>query len=209
VFDLDGTLVGRGSLPRFVHQLAGCGGLARALAAGAVALLRSPRPSRFKPAALDRILRGRPVVEVRAEGRRFALRLLCSDLRDPVMRAFRRHRHAGDHLVLLTSALDVYAEPLGDQLGFDAVLATRVVVDGDRRCTGELLDADLAGIKKAVALEQYLIGIGADPARAVVHVYADGRVDRPLVRWVEQVPPRPHPGESGARGEAPSAVALG
>jgi HAD superfamily hydrolase (TIGR01490 family) len=196
VFDLDGTLVGRASIARFVCHLAGPAGTVRALGHGVLGLCVRPRRAQFKTAALRRVLHGRPLIDVRRQGRRFAHRLMRSHLSDDMVANLRRHRRAGHHLVLLTSALDVYAEPLGAELGFDAVIAARVIADGAGVCTGQVLDPHLVGREKAAALERHLLQIGFDPATVPITAYADGRSDRPLVEWAGIGPPRPAPAPS-------------
>jgi HAD superfamily hydrolase (TIGR01490 family) len=202
VFDLDGTLVPRATVARFAHELTGTGGALRGLARGLLAMALRRRRSQLKVAALDRVLRGRPLAAVRAEGHRFARRLLRRHV-DPAMAdRLRSHRRQGHHLVLLTGALDVYAEHVGDELGIDAVVATRVVANRHGHCTGQLLDARLVGNTKARALERHLQRVGIDPESCIIHAYSDSRADRPFLRWARQLPrpEPPSPGPGGARG---------
>lgn len=62
-----------------------------------------------------------------AAGRDFiARRIARGDLRPGAVAAIARHRARGDRLILITAAVDVVAEPLAADLGFDDVLCTRI-----------------------------------------------------------------------------------
>jgi putative phosphoserine phosphatase/1-acylglycerol-3-phosphate O-acyltransferase len=193
VFDLDGTLIGRGSLVRFVRHLGGRVGLLGAAVSGVLNTIRHRRRDAFKSGALARVLATRPYDELQREGRRFAVRLVSTQLRDEPGDALERHRQLGHRLVLLTSALDLYADHVGALLDVDDVLAVRVYCDESGRCTGRLVPPTLTGIDKARELEAHLRRLGMDPATVAIHAYADGRSDRPFVRWAHQSPPRSDP----------------
>jgi HAD superfamily hydrolase (TIGR01490 family) len=192
VFDLDGTLVGRASVARFARELTGTGGALLGFARGLLAMVLRRRRAQLKASALDRILRGRPLAAVRAEGRRFARRLVRRHVNPSMADRLRSHRRQGHHLVLLTGALDVYADHVGEELGVDAVLATRVIANRHGHCTGQLLDDRLVGEAKAQALERHLQHVGIDPESCIIHAYTDSRADRPFVQWTRQLP-RPEP----------------
>jgi phosphatidylglycerophosphatase C len=192
VFDLDGTLVARASVARFARQLTGTGGALRALARGLLAMALRRRRAQLKATALHGILRGRPIAALRAEGRRFARRLLRRHVNEAMADRLRWHRRHGHHLVLLTAALDVYADHVGDELDVDAVLATPVVANRHGHCTGQLLEDRLVGEAKARVLEHHLRHVGIDPESCIIHAYSDSRADRPFLRWARQLP-RPEP----------------
>lgn len=60
-------------------------------------------------------------------GRAFvARRIARGDLRPGAVAAIARHRAQGDRLILISAAVDVVAEPLAADLGFDDVLCTRI-----------------------------------------------------------------------------------
>ena len=55
-----------------------------------------------------------------------ARRIARGDLRPGAVAAIADHRARGDRLILITAAVDVVAEPLAGELGFDDVLCTRI-----------------------------------------------------------------------------------
>lgn len=178
-FDLDGTLIRRHSLIRFAARLSGFGGLVRAGVVGLGAAGLPPDRERFKQSALGAVLAGRDIEDVRDQGRRFAADLYRQGLHGSTIEILDIHRVGGSRTVMVTAALDVYAEPLAALLGFDAVLAARVDhVDG--RCTGTLTDEGLTGDRKVARLEQWL---GGCAGHTRVYAYGDSKDDEPLLAY--------------------------
>ena len=178
-FDLDGTLIRHHSLIRFAHRLGGLGGLVRGGYAGSVAVVEGKDRGQIKEAALRPILAGRAYDDVCEQGRAFARELAQAGLTGPTVEVFATHRSSRTRTVMVTAALDVYASPLGELLGFDAVLATQVD-HTDRTCTGTLTDAGLTGQRKVDRLQQWL-GPCADHTR--LYAYGDSSDDEALLRY--------------------------
>ncbi|MGH9067589.1 MAG: HAD-IB family hydrolase [Acidimicrobiales bacterium] len=160
-FDFDGTLIRGDSLLGFLRLA--CGARATALAfAGqgpmvATSLARGGGLERdvAKAAILARLLAGRrladlePLAEVHASH-------LAARVR-PVMRArIAAHRAAGHEVVLVSASPEIYLARMGQLLGVDAVLATRLEVDPDGRLTGRLDGPNCRGPEKAVRLRAWL-----------------------------------------------------
>ena len=120
-------------------------------------------------------LAGRPLADVRKAGEAFA-----ADLErrvDPAaLERVRWHRDQGHELVLVSASLELYLAPLGDLLGFDAVLATRLVIDGEDRVTGSLDGANVRGAEKVRRFRQWL---GGDLCE--LWAYGDSDGDRELL----------------------------
>lgn len=83
------------------------------------------------------------------------------------------HRERGDRLVLASASLDAYAVPFGLALGFDTVVATRVLWR-DGRLDGRLAGPNLRGAAKVAALAEQ--GIRPD------YAYTDHHSDLPLLQ---------------------------
>jgi phosphatidylglycerophosphatase C len=153
-FDVDGTLTRRDTVLPFLAEVAGHGAVVRAHVSDRRALWRMLRVGgdardTAKCALLARVLAGRRHDELQAIGERFADRLLHrGGLRPDVLDHLRRHRANGDDVLLVTASLDVYAAPLARQLGA-SVVATRLEVGPDGRCTGRLDGANCRGEEKA------------------------------------------------------------
>ncbi len=96
------------------------------------------------------------------------------------IRRVREHREAGHRTVLLTGAVEVLTRPLAPL--FDEVVATRLAVGPDGRCTGRLVSAPLVGDSRAAWLDHYAKRVGANLSAS--WAYADSQSDLPMLRAV-------------------------
>src|SRR3954463_5032798 len=134
-FDFDGTLVPGDSLLPFVWRAAGPRRFLTACSrhgwrvASATALKIGSRDA-AKAAWVGTALRGLSSAHVVSEGERFAARLEPR-VAEAALGRIRWHRSRGHEVVLISASLAVYLMPLGQQLGFDAVLATVLEVGPD------------------------------------------------------------------------------
>lgn len=133
LFDLDGTLLPPPGAERLlIRRLLAAGHVSplRLAACGALIAGRKLRGDRWAQQRSKDWLAGLALATVEAEARRLA-RGLAERARPGVRQRLREHAARGDRTVLLTGALDLVAEPLGEALGFDEVCATRcVAADG-------------------------------------------------------------------------------
>ncbi len=83
---------------------------------------------------------GTPEQALRERTLRFYHREVRPLYRPRAREALRRHRDAGERLVLLTSASNYLAEPVADDLGLDGICCTRFEVLPDGRFTGRPLE---------------------------------------------------------------------
>lgn len=132
---------------------------------------------------LARILGGRPRAELEDWTVRFVDGLLRRGLRSQALAEIAAHRAAGDRLILMTASLDVYALPIGERLGFDGVIATRTMVDGAGRLTGELEGGNCYGGEKLVRAKAVVDQL--EPGTRTV-VYTDHHSDFELLRWAHR-----------------------
>jgi HAD superfamily hydrolase (TIGR01490 family) len=105
--------------------------------------------------------------------------LMLRRLSAPAVRRIREHRSAGHQTVLITGALQWFAEPIAPL--FDHVQATILAAE-DGRFTGDLVEPPLVGEARAAWLRSYAADHGADLARS--YAYADSHSDLPLLRAV-------------------------
>jgi phosphatidylglycerophosphatase C len=179
-FDFDGTLSSRDSFVRFVRLVAGTTVTARAMAAAAPALVASRRePTRrdeAKAILLRETMRGRPADHLRDLGARYARMVVTRHLNPAVVARLQAHRDAGHEVVIVSASLTDYLDPAAALLGVCTVLATRLEVGPDGRCTGELAGPNVRGPEKAVRLDAWL---GGEPA--VVYAYGDSHGDAELL----------------------------
>jgi len=182
-FDFDGTLAAGDSLSGFLSRTVGRPVLASTLATQAPAMVwaytaRGGRDA-AKAVLLTRLLRGRRLAELAAVGDLYGEDLVRR-LRPSMLARVAWHREHGHQLVIVSASLDVYLEPVGRSLGFDAVLATSLEVDGDGRLTGRLEGLNCRGGEKAARLRQWL-----DGAPAEIWAYGDSRGDRELLAMAD------------------------
>lgn len=95
------------------------------------------------------------------------------------------HKAAGRDVVLVSSSGEEMVAPIGELLGVDHVIATRMVVDDDGRFTGEVAFF-AAGPNKATAVQELAAAAGYDLDNC--YAYSDSITDVPLLAAVG----RPH-----------------
>lgn len=93
---------------------------------------------------------------------------------------FDEHHAAGRDVVLVSSSGEEVVKPIGDMLGVDHVVATRMVVQ-DGRYTGEIAYYAY-GEGKAVAIRELAAQRGYDLAQC--WAYSDSATDRPMLELV-------------------------
>lgn len=188
VFDLDRTLTRAGTyIPFLLHCVAAqgrsrLGAVLQGLpAATAYGFGRETRAA-FKARVLECSVAGRSRAEVMAWAGVFAGRWLETRIRPGAHAALARHRAEGDRLVMATAAFDFYAGLFAEALGFDELIATASVWEGDRlraavageNCYGP---AKLAAVRATVA--------GLNPRPRIV-AYSDHHSDFELLRWADE-----------------------
>lgn len=176
-FDWDGTLTRRDCVMPFLLEIAGPWAMMRHVVADPVGLIgavvRRDR-DRLKQWGVAGAFRNRSVADVAERGRRFAERVLDGWLRPDTLARLRWHQAVGHHVVIVSASLAPYLEPLGEYLGIDTVLCTRLVhVDG--RYTGDLEGPNCRGVHKVERLDGWRRD---QPHEVVVEwAYGDSRGD--------------------------------
>jgi HAD superfamily hydrolase (TIGR01490 family) len=91
------------------------------------------------------------------------------------------HRLAGRDVVIVSTSGSEVVEPIGEMLGADRVIATRMAVDPDGRYTGEI-DFYAYGEAKAEAMRELAVTDNIDLARS--YAYSDSSTDIPMLAAV-------------------------
>jgi phosphatidylglycerophosphatase C len=182
-FDFDGTLIDGDSFVPFLSSVVGRRALAGAVVRSAPTLALGARRDVMKAALIARLLQGYPLAELRARGEEFAQDLMAK-VRPSMTERLAWHRDRGHRLALVSASLDVYLAPLGDQLGFDGILATSLEVDDDGRLTGLLDGANVRRAEKAARLRLWLAG-ELDGARYELWAYGDSAGDKELLAMAD------------------------
>ncbi|NYV73573.1 HAD family phosphatase [Streptomyces sp. UH6] len=108
------------------------------------------------------------------------------DLIDPIIydeaaSLIEKHHLAGRDVVIVSTSGSVMVEPIGEMLGADRVVATRMVVGEDGRFTGEV-EYYAYGPTKAQAIRELAESEGYDLGRC--YAYSDSATDLPMLETV-------------------------
>jgi HAD superfamily hydrolase (TIGR01490 family) len=97
---------------------------------------------------------------------------------DEAVTLIEEHHLAGREVVVVSSSGVEVVEPIGDMLGADRVIATRMVVGDDGKYTGEI-DFYAYGENKADAIRELAEDKGYDLSRS--YAYTDSATDLPML----------------------------
>lgn len=186
-FDVDGTLTTRDSVVPFLVLVAGrrplVTGLRRHLPRLSGALARRDRDTLRAVATLV-AFRDRPVGDVVRAAQVHAETIRRDRLRSDVVAVLAAHRAAGHRVVLVSASYEDYLVPLGERLGVDAVLGSRLEIDGDR-CTGRLDGPNCRGPEKVRRLDAWLGQQALARDDVELWAYGDSPGDRELLDWAD------------------------
>ncbi len=185
VFDFDGTLTRRDTLLPFLRRTRGASRTSIALLANSLVLARGMVTGGDgrdvgKEAVLQHLLAGQDVEELRAAATVFSDVVVDRGLRSSVLDRVRWHASEGHELVIITASPELYVGPIGERLGFAAVLGTRLETDSNGRLTGRLDGRNCRGAEKVDRLRAWL----GDEA-ATVYAYGDSSGDRQLWEFAD------------------------
>jgi phosphatidylglycerophosphatase C len=197
-FDFDGTLTRGGSIWPFLVALRGRRRVAAAAAAGAgslalAAALGGGHADRAKEALLRRTLAGLDVEEFSAAAAAFGRAHYRRHARADVADRLEWHRARGHRLVIVSASLECYLAPVGEDLGVDAVVATRLAVDDHGRLTGGYDGRNCRGPEKLARLRRWIDdapiddttpidgATGASAINGVLWAYGNSDGDRQLL----------------------------
>jgi phosphatidylglycerophosphatase C len=178
VFDFDGTLTRRDTLLPFMRRTRGASRTSMALLATSLRMVRDRDGA--KEAFLERLLAGQGVEGLRAAADVFADVVITRGLNTPVLERVRSHHSEGHELVIVTASPELYVRPIGERLGFDTILGTRLETDGNGRLTGRLQGRNCRGPEKVERLRAWL-----GPGDATVYAYGDSSGDRQLWEFAD------------------------
>jgi phosphatidylglycerophosphatase C len=182
-FDFDGTLSNRDNFVPFLLRFAGTPTVARALAVGGLRVGRAGRAGwtrdALKAAVLEHAVRSREAADLEATAHAFAADVLERHLRAEAVERADWHRTQGHRLVIVSASLAAYVRPIGEQLRFDAVLATELEVGPDGRLTGRIDGRNVRGAEKARLLDDWLARDLPD-TKPFVWAYGDSSGDKEL-----------------------------
>lgn len=183
-FDVDGTLTDRDCVVPFLTSTAGTSRLVARLLRRPVPLLSAAARrdrDRLKQLGAEAAFGGIPIVELDRAGRRFGDRVADGWVRSDTAARLRWHRSEGHAVVLVSASFEVYLRSLGERLGVDAVLGTRLEVDHRGTCTGRLDGANCRGAEKVRRLHDWLRHHHGGRERVELWAYGDSSGDRAML----------------------------
>jgi putative phosphoserine phosphatase/1-acylglycerol-3-phosphate O-acyltransferase len=128
-----------------------------------------------------RCYEGRTLEELRRTTRDLHVRYLRHHASPAMRRAIEMHKQRGDRLVILTAAAHFFAEPFGEEWGFDEVHGTRLeYVNGVS--TGQVAGEILDGGEKRILAERMATDAGTTLEACAF--YTDHVADLPLLEAV-------------------------
>jgi phosphatidylglycerophosphatase C len=177
VFDLDGTITQRDTLGAYLwgylwrHPWRVLR-LISAFPAPLAFLIHRDRGA-LKGAAVRAILGGARREQIEQWSAQFVQQLIPRGLFAEALEAIATHRARGDRLLLMSASTDLYVPRIGEALGFDEVICTRVRWRSDGRLDGRLDGANCRGDEKHRCLSAVLAR--ATPSR--IYAYGDSGSD--------------------------------
>ncbi len=114
-----------------------------------------------------------------ASAAEFCRTYISERLRDDTTARLHRHRALGHTVILASASLEPYVTPLGELLGVDDVVCTRLEHDADGRLTGRLRGANCRGPEKARLVLEWLAEHGMEGAQ--LWAYGDSDSDTELL----------------------------
>lgn len=187
VFDLDGTITRRDTYVAYLwgwlraHPLCWLG-TPRLATAVVVHKLGWRDNTWLKQQFLHIILGGVDDKRIRAHTISFLDEWLDRNVRSAALEEIEQQRRLGSKLVLLTASLDIYADEIGQRLGFDTVIATKAAWTPRGQLSGQLASANCQRDEKVVRVEDY---IKRPRDEYFVIAFGDDVKDVPILDWAD------------------------
>jgi len=186
IFDLDSTITKKDTYVAFLLSVLRCYPLRLLGTVGlpfAVVIhkLGFKDNSWLKQVFLKAIVGGLNQQQVQACANKFIDGLFKQGLHQQALEAIKAHQQAGHQLVMATASFDFYSQQLGQRLGFDTIICTQSVWQGEI-LSGKIQGKNCYGVNKRQRLIAYF------QTRQDYHIiaYSDHHSDRPFLEWVDK-----------------------
>ena len=187
-FDFDATLTRRDSVVPFLRSVAGTGRLIGGLVVRPHRVVRAAAGrdrNRLRALASEVALAGVSRDEFTAHAEHLAAEIIASGLRDDTSARLEWHRRQGHRTLIVSASYEQYVRVVGEHLGVDDVLATRVEFDSTDRCTGRLLGVNCRAEEKVRRLTAWMEDSGIARRDATIWAYGDSSGDRALLDFAD------------------------
>lgn len=179
VFDFDGTIISRDSLPDFLIRT--CGRTAFILRLPLIIILKLTALTgilsthRAKELVFSSFLRGMSVADFRQACLRYAARI--PELVYPAaLEEIRKHQEKGDKVVIISASVPDWIRPWAETVGIRQVEGTELEVEGGV-LTGRFSTPNCKGIEKV----RRLCKLYPDVISETLYVYGDSSGDKELL----------------------------
>jgi phosphatidylglycerophosphatase C len=184
-FDFDGTLTRSDSVVPFLKRMSGgyprlVWALARRATRVVPAAARRDR-DRLKQLATESVLRGVPSTRIETIAGEHSRAIVERGLRDDTVARLRWHVDAAHVVVIVSASYEHYVLGVADRLGATGVVATRLEIGADGRCTGRLLGDNCRGAEKVRRLDAWLAERELARSEIELWAYGDSAGDRELL----------------------------
>ena len=121
----------------------------------------------------------------------FADRTAASNVRPGARTAIERDKAEGRRVVMATASYRLYADAIGERLGFDDVIGTGSIIGLDERVHAKIDGENCYGPAKLRMVSDWLSKSGFE--RGHVRFYSDHASDAPVFEWADEaVAVNPH-----------------
>ncbi len=118
-------------------------------------------------------------------GVEFAATVIADRLRPDVMARFEEYRTGGARTVIVSASFELYLTPIGERIGADAVLGTRLE-SREGRFTGRLEGPNCRAAEKVRRFEAWLDSQSLRRSDLTMHAYGDSNGDLDLLRVADR-----------------------
>ncbi len=116
----------------------------------------------------------------------FAAETLLNNVHQMALAQIGEDRAAGCTLILATASNQIYADVIGQQLGFDAVICSRNAVGGDGQILPQMIGENCYGAAKLAQLESWMERNGFARSESHIRFYSDHVSDAPCLDWADE-----------------------
>ena len=200
IYDMDRTVTRRGTYTSFLLHCAVRRAPWRLVFLPAVALSMLSYLLRLIDRARLKEINQRLLIGARVHARElkplvesFADRQVATNLRPGARRAIARDKAEGRRVVLATASYRLYADAIGQRLGFDDVIGTGSVIGLDDRVHAKIAGKNCYGPAKMQMIAEWVEQSSLEGVHGHVRFYSDHVSDQPAFEWADEpVAVNPH-----------------
>ena len=122
--------------------------------------------------------------EAEAAHARFMQEVIWPVIRPEALALLKKHRDAGEQLLIITATNEFVTRPIADALGVDELIAVELVRDAEGWYSGEISGVPSLREGKVERLQQWLHQHGLDWDKVETTFYSDSSNDIPLLERV-------------------------